>query len=60
MNVGDISRHLRISFKATSNHLAMLRNLDVLEAEGASGHVFYSVNNKMPDDFRKILSHVRR
>jgi len=59
MNVSNISRLLHISFKATSNHLAMLKNLDVLDAEGAGGHVFYSVNNKMPNDFRKILSHIR-
>lgn len=60
MNVGDMAQHLHISFKATSNHLAILKNLDVLEAEGISGHVFYSVNNKMPDDFKRILSHIRK
>jgi len=59
MNVGDISRNLHISFKATSNHLAILKNIDVLEAEGVNGHVFYSINSKMPNDFRKILSHLR-
>jgi len=60
MNVGDIAKQLHISFAATSNHLAMLKNLDVLESEGASGHVFYSVNNHMPRDFRKILDHIRK
>jgi len=54
MNVGDIARQLHISFAATSNHLAMLKNLDVIEAEGAAGHVFYSVNSNMPRDFKKI------
>jgi len=58
MNVGDIAESLKISFKATSNHLAMLKNLDVLEAEGAAGHVFYSLNPQMPNDFRKILNHI--
>ena len=56
MNVGDIAQELNISFAATSNHLAMLKNLDVLEAEGATGHVFYSINKRMPNDFRKVLS----
>lgn len=59
MNVSDISRSLHISFKATSNHIAMLKNLDVIEPEGASGHVFYTINKNMPVDFKKILSNIR-
>ena len=55
MNVGDIAEELNISFKATSNHLAMLKNLDVLEAQGAAGHVFYSINPQMPKDFQRII-----
>ncbi len=55
MNVGDIAESLKISFKATSNHLAILKNLDVLEAQGAEGHVFYSINPQMPKDFQKII-----
>lgn len=58
MTVGQISENLQISFKATSNHLAMLKNLDVLEARGAEGHVFYSLNPKKPNDFTKILNHL--
>ncbi|OGZ33333.1 MAG: hypothetical protein A2174_00620 [Candidatus Portnoybacteria bacterium RBG_13_41_18] len=53
MNVGEISQTLKISFKATSNHLAILKNLDVLESLGADGHVFYSLNPQLPLDFRK-------
>jgi len=56
MSVGDIADTLKISFKATSNHLAILKNLDVLEATGAAGHVFYSLNAGMPRDFRTILN----
>jgi len=55
MNVGDIAKSLNISFKATSNHLAILKNLDVLEAQGAEGHVFYSFNQQLPKDFQKII-----
>jgi DNA-binding transcriptional ArsR family regulator len=58
MTVGQIAENLKISFKATSNHLAMLKNLDVLEAQGAVGHVFYSVNPRKPNDFSKILNHL--
>jgi len=55
MNVGDIAEDLEISFKATSNHLAILKNLDVLDAQGVEGHVFYSINLQMPKDFQKII-----
>ena len=55
MNVGDIAEDLKISFKATSNHLAILKNLDVLESQGAEGHVFYFINPKMSKDFQKII-----
>jgi len=60
MNVGDIARNLHISFAATSNHLAILKNLDIVESQGTAGHVFYSLNNKMPSDFRRILNNIRR
>jgi DNA-binding transcriptional ArsR family regulator len=55
MNVTDITENLGISFKATSNHLALLKNLDVLEAQGTEGHVFYSFNRQLPRDFQKII-----
>ena len=56
MSVTDIAEDLGISFKATSNHLAMLKNLDVLESQGVAGHVFYSINSQMPKDFQKVVN----
>jgi len=56
MSVTDIAGDLKISLKATSNHLALLKNLDVLEAEGAAGHVFYSFNKNLPRDFRRTAT----
>lgn len=58
LNVSDIAKNLKISFKATSNHLAILKNLDVVDVQGAAGHVFYSLNPQAPRDFRKILDYV--
>ena len=55
MNVSEITRELKISFKATSNHLAILKNLGVLESEGAAGHVFYFLNQRVPREFRAAL-----
>lgn len=56
MNVSDISGALKISFKATSNHLAILKNLEVLEAQGAAGHVFYFLDSQLPSDFRRAIN----
>ncbi|MBI3638118.1 winged helix-turn-helix transcriptional regulator [Candidatus Wolfebacteria bacterium] len=56
MNVGEIAEELKISFKATSNHLAILKNLDVLESQGAEGHVFYFIDSRMPEDFKKAIN----
>ena len=58
INVTDISDKLNISFKATSNHLAILKNLDVLEAHGTAGHVFYYLNPKIPADFKKTINFI--
>jgi len=55
MNVGDIARSIGISPKSTSNHLAILKNLDVLESHGSAGHVFYFINSQMPKDFQHII-----
>ena len=55
INVTNIARELKISFKATSNHLATLKNAEVVDSQGSSGHVFYTLNSKMQVDFRKAL-----
>lgn len=55
LNVTEISDIIKISLKATSNHLAMLKNLDVLNAHGKAGHVFYSFNQQLPEDFKKVI-----
>ena len=58
ISVTDIAEELKISLKATSNHLVLLNNLDVLESEGKSGHVFYSFNRQLPSNFKKIIETV--
>lgn len=56
ISVGDIATNLSISFKATSNHLLMLKNLDILESIGKDNHVYYSLSKDMPQDFKKVLN----
>ena len=56
LHVSDISDKLGISFKATSNHLALLKNLNVVEAHGVAGHVFYSINQQLASDMQKAIN----
>ncbi len=55
LSVSDISERLKISFGATSKHLVILQSLEVLHAEGKKGHVFYSLNPNLKDDFKKAI-----
>jgi len=53
LNVSDIAGEIGISLNATSKHLIILSNFDVLDSNGREGHVFYNLNPKMPLDIRK-------
>ncbi len=55
MHVTDIAAELGISLKATSKHLILLHNLDVLVAKGEKGHIYYSLNSAMPKDLRNAV-----
>jgi len=55
LNVSDITRELGISFAATSRHLVILENLNVLESEGKEGHVFYELSHSMPAEARSAI-----
>ena len=56
MIVSDIASEIDISFKSTSKHLIMLKNLGVLDSTGKEGHVHYSLQRNIPPDFRKTLT----
>ena len=47
--VSDITREIGISFKATSRHLILLDRLNVLEGQGREGHVFYGMDESIPE-----------
>ncbi len=55
LNVTQIANELGISLKATSQHLIILQNLDVLEALGKQGHVYYSLNTSLPSDIKNTI-----
>ncbi len=55
MSVTEIADELDISIKATSKHLIILNNLDVLHSAGRSDHVFYSLNKNLPRDIKETI-----
>ncbi len=49
-----IAEHLKLSFKSTSKHLAILFSAGILDKEQKSLSMFYSVSESLP----KIAKHV--
>jgi DNA-binding transcriptional ArsR family regulator len=56
LSVTEVADVLKISFRATSKHLIMLNNLDILENSGKQGHAFYHLNQNLPRDLKKAIS----
>lgn len=54
-NVGDIASHIKLSFRATSKHLAVLRNAGVLENEQRGVLMFYSILKDKSEIVSKVL-----
>ena len=55
MDVGSIAWELKISAKATSKHLIILANLEVLSSRGSANHVFYMLNKDIPANFERAI-----
>lgn len=55
LNVSQIAKELNISLHATSKHLIILQNLDVLDSTGKQGHVFYGFGKELPSDLKKAI-----
>ncbi|MEK7496518.1 MAG: metalloregulator ArsR/SmtB family transcription factor [Patescibacteria group bacterium] len=53
--VGEIAAHLKLSFAATSRHLSLLYNVDILEREQKSLEIYCSLSNKLPKNCRRII-----
>lgn len=59
VSVGNIAEAIRLSFKATSKHLAVLSGADVLEKEQQGTRMIYRLATNMPEPARKILPWVQ-
>lgn len=55
-SVGQIAEHLKLSFKSTSRHLALLRSADIVEKEQKGLVAFYSVNQDNHSAIRHLLT----
>ncbi len=55
-SVGSIAETIKLSFKATSRHLASLFSADIVEKEQRSVQMFYRLADDLPEYVRKILS----
>lgn len=54
-SVGDVAREIKLSFKATSKHLGLLRAADILEREQANLQMFYSLSRPVNSLVKSVL-----
>lgn len=55
-NLGDIAEHLNLSYKATSKHLAILTQADIVEKEQRSAMMFFRISRNIPDLAKQTLA----
>lgn len=54
--VTDIAEHLKLSFKSTSKHLAILFGAGIVDKEQISLSMFYSVVEPLPKIAKQVIS----
>lgn len=55
-SVGELSEAIKLSFRSTSRHLAILSGADILEKEQRSIQVYYRLNSRKSPTLDHILS----
>ena len=55
-SVGEISGEIKLSFKSTSKHLAILAETDIVERDQRSLQMFYRIAPSLKSSARAILS----
>ncbi|MEK7110352.1 MAG: metalloregulator ArsR/SmtB family transcription factor [Patescibacteria group bacterium] len=56
LSVADIARAIDLSFTSTSKHLALLRQLDILDRRQESLTVYYRLASPLPAAVKPLLS----
>jgi DNA-binding transcriptional ArsR family regulator len=54
--VGEIAKKIKLSIKATSKHLILIANTDILEKEQRNLLVFYRISPKLPKNIQTIIN----
>ncbi len=54
-SVGEIAESIKLSFRATSKHLSILVNADILEKEQRGLQMFYSLDKSAPETTKQLL-----
>lgn len=55
VTVGNISAHIKLSFKSTSKHLAVLFGAGIVEKEQKDLSMFYSIAEPLPKIARQVI-----
>lgn len=55
-NVAQIAEIINLSFKATSKHLGILANLDILEKEQRSLEMFYRLGKEIGSITKNVIN----
>ena len=54
-SVGDISKEIKLSFKATSKHLSVLYSADIVEREQIGMTMIYKLSNPLHSVLKSII-----
>jgi DNA-binding transcriptional ArsR family regulator len=54
-SVGEIAKEIRLSFKATSKHLGILRTSDIVEYEQVNLQMLYSLSRPVSGILKSVL-----
>ena len=57
-SVSDIAEEIRLSFKSTSKHLRVLRQLDILDNRQEQLRVFYRVSSSLFPLIRDVIKYI--
>lgn len=57
-SVGDIAKEIKLSFKATSKHLIILRAADLLDREQVNLQMYYSLSKPISSVLLAVLKTV--
>ena len=56
--VADIAERIRLSFKATSKHLAILRQIDIIDSRQQGLNVYYRMADALPSVVENVLKRI--